>query len=250
MADLEIGANEESSLEELQKLLDEDPGTSSPSSTEVATEGELTPQPQQVDQTKAFAKRLAEEKEKIRKEERDAIAKQAGYNSYDDLVRHKENKEVEEAGLDPEAFQGVFDKLYEERVKSDPRMRELEEYRNAKAQEWANNQLKEITELTGGKITKLDQVEKEVFDAVRPGGTLVDAYMSIHGKEVVQELRNTKKLEQSEGSTRHLNDSSSNPVSTTYRELNSKEFDLMSQFAQYSPSMQKALDKGEIKIKK
>ena len=72
MADLENGANEGSSLEELQKLLDGDTGTATPPSTEVATQGEQTPQPQepnpQVDQTKAFAKRLAEEKEKIRKE--------------------------------------------------------------------------------------------------------------------------------------------------------------------------------------
>lgn len=250
MADLENGANEESSLEELQKLLDEDPGTSSPSSNEVATEGETTPQPQQVDQTKAFAKRLAEEKEKIRREERDAIAKQAGYNSYDDLVRHKENKEVEEAGLDPDAFQGVFDKLYEERVKSDPRMRELEEYRNAKAKEWANSQLQEITDLTGGKITKLDQIEQAVFDAVRPGGSLVDAYMSLHGREVVQQLRSSKKLEQSEGSTQHLNDHSLNPVSATFRNLTPEESSMYRQFAAYSPTMETALEKGEIKIKK
>lgn len=254
MADLENGANEGSSLEELQKLLDGDTGTATPPSTEVATQGEQTPQPQepnpQVDQTKAFAKRLAEEKEKIRKEEREAAAKEAGYDSYDAMIKHRANQTVEEAGLDPEAFQGVFNKLYEEKIKEDPRMRELEEYRNAKAMEWANNGLKEITELTNGKITKLDQLEPEIFQSVKQGQSLADAYLSLHGREVVEQLRHSQQAAKSEGSTSHLGGSSSTPTPTTTRSLTPEEAKIMAQFATYSPSMQTALDKGEIKIKK
>jgi hypothetical protein len=166
------------------------------------------------------------------------------------MIKHKENQTVEEAGLDPEAFQSVFNKLYEEKIQSDPRMRELEEYRNAKAMEWANNGLKEITELTNGKITSLDQLEPAIFEAVKGGQTLADAYLSLHGREVVEQLRNSQRAAKLEGSTSHLGGSSSTPTPDTFRTLTPEEANIMAQFAQYSPGLREDLEKGKIKIKK
>ena len=129
-------------------------------------------------------------------------------------------------------------------------MKELEEYHNLKAKEWANSQLKEITELTDGKITNLEQLEKEVFDAVKPGGSLVDAYLSLHGREVVEQLRHSKASNQSTSPTSHLVSSSSRSEPSAYREMTPEENNIMRQFAQYSPGLQEDLEKGKIKIHK
>ena len=53
-----------------------------------------------IDKTKAFAKRLKESTDKVRQEEREVIAKSLGYESYEKLVKENETKKLEEKGID------------------------------------------------------------------------------------------------------------------------------------------------------
>jgi hypothetical protein len=125
-------------------------------------------------------------------------------------------------------------------------MRESEEYRNAKAEEWGKTQLAEITELTGGAVTKLEQIDKAVFDAVKPGGDLVGAYMAIHGRDVLKTLKTNGFAKQQADSTQHLASPGAVPPPATHRPPTVQEKHILSQFAQFSTSMEKDLDKIQV----
>ena len=58
----------------------------------------------------------------------------------------------------------------------------------------------EITTLTGGEITKLSQLPKEVIDLWKKKGSLKSAYMELEGEKLISKIRG----EQSKGSTSHL----------------------------------------------
>ena len=153
------------------------------------------------DTTKAFAKRLKESTDKARQEERDAIAKSLGYDSYDALQKANEKKMLEDKGLDPEQVSPVIDELLKKRLDEDPRMKELAELRQKQIVEFGKKELAEITTLTNGEITSLAQLPKEVVDLWKKKGSLKSAYLELEGEKLINKMRS----EQSKGSTDHLN---------------------------------------------
>ena len=124
------------SLEELESLF----GTESEQESSPANDETDTPATQPTDDTltaaasddngiensKAFAKRLSEKTEQVRKQEREAIAKELGYESYDEMIKSRERKTIEDKGLDPDEVSPVIDELVKARLDNDPRMKELE----------------------------------------------------------------------------------------------------------------------------
>ena len=62
----------------------------------------------------------------------------------------------------------------------------------------------EITKLTGGEITELSQLSKDVIDLWKVKGSLKSAYLELHGEELVMKARSG----QSKGSTSHMNNTS------------------------------------------
>lgn len=153
-----------------------------------------------VSQTKAFAKRLKESTDKVRSEEREAIAKQLGYDSYDELVKSKERKMYEDKGLDPDEVSPIVDELVQQKLDNDPRMKELAEFKAKQVEEFAKKELAEITKLTGGEITKLEQIPVEVIELWKTKGSLKKAYLELEGEKLITRARG----EQSRGSTDHL----------------------------------------------
>lgn len=153
-----------------------------------------------IDQTKAFAKRLKESTTKARTEERESIAKSLGYDSYDAMMKERQRKELEEKGLDPDEAAPIIDKLVKERLDSDPRMQELAELRKQQVQEFGKKELAEITKLTNGEITRFEQLPKDVIELWKQKGSLKAAYLQLHGEELIFKARS----EQSKGSTGHL----------------------------------------------
>lgn len=156
--------------------------------------------PDNVETTKAFAKRLSERTNKAVAEEREAIAHQMGFESYDAMIKSRERQALEDQGLDPDQVAPVVDKLVEARLKSDPVMQELNELRARKLQEYADQQVKELSELTQGKITTLSQVPKNVLELWKTTGSLTDAYMQLYGKDLLLQARSV----QSRGNTAHM----------------------------------------------
>ena len=206
---------EELSLEELEKLFDDD-GTQDPppangtAETDASSVGDGTnsgngqetgSNDTKKDATKAFAKRLKESTEKAVNEEREAIAKSMGYNSYAEMVEKREKELIESKGLDPDEVAPVVSELLEQRLANDPRMKELETLRRKQVEEFGKKELAEITELTGGEITKLSQLPREVIDLWKQKGSLKSAYMELEGEKLITKIRS----EQSKGSTSHLN---------------------------------------------
>ena len=200
----ELGV-EDLSLQELENLFNDDGTQETPPATETdnpvtSTEGE-TEVDTKKEETKAFAKRLKESTDKAVTAEREAIAKTMGFASYDEMVKSRQNKLIEEQGLDPEQVSPVVEELVKQRLNDDPRMKELETYRRQRIEEFGKRELAEITSLTGGEITKLSQLPREVIDLWKTEGSLKSAYMKLEGEKLINKIRS----EQSKGSTSHLN---------------------------------------------
>ena len=181
----------------------------------------------EVDKTKAFAKRLKESTDKVRQEEREAIAKSLGYESYEQMIKERETKKLEEKGIDPEQGSEVIDELVKQRIEADPRIKELEEYRKQRVKEFGERELAEINKLTNGEITSLAQLPKEVIDLWKTKGSLKAAYLELEGEKLITKIRS----EQSKGSTGHLqNPSGGTPGQDTKRLLTDKEKAIWKQF--------------------
>ena len=173
-----------------------------------------------VDTTKAFAKRLKESTDKVRLEERNAIAKTLGYNSYDELIKSQEENVLKDKGLDPEEVSPIIDELVKKRIDADPRMHELEELRKQQIEEFGRKELSEITKLTNGEITSLTQLPKEVISRWKEKGSLKAAYLELEGEKLITRIRS----EQSKGSTNHLKTpTGSQTVSSDKRHLTNDE---------------------------
>ena len=222
-----MGANE-FTIEELEALFNSENETTTPASTEETTEVQdgdneaVTEETKSndVDKTKAFATRLKASTDKARKEERESIAKTFGYESYDEMIKARERKTYEDKGLDPETVSPIVEELVKQRLESDPRMQELEGYRRQQIAEFGKRELAELTELTGGKITKFEQLPKNVLEHWQKEGSLVDAYLKLEGKKLITQMRS----EQSRGSADHLAGvNGSSPTYSDQRPLTDKE---------------------------
>lgn len=214
------GANE-FSLEELDNLFKEEgqqetpPAGSEKGSTENPPE-----QKEDVTKTQAFAHRLKEEKDKARKEARDEIATALGYESFEALQKSRENKLLEDKGLDPEQVNPIVDELVKQRLDNDPRMRELEALKQQQVRAFAEKELKDISTLIGEQYTSLDQLPKDVIEDWKTSGSLKSSYIKLHGEELIIKARKA----QTQGSTQHLQSTAgSAPTPTDTRPMTDRE---------------------------
>ena len=179
-----------------------------------------------VDKTKAFAKRLKESTDKVRREEREAIAKSLGFASFEELQKSRETKVLEEKGLDPEQAADAIDELVKKRIENDPRMKELDELKRQRVKEFGERELAEISKLTNGEITKFSQLSKEVIDLWTNKGSLKSACMELEGEKLINKIRS----EQSKGSTAHLANPSGGKSNSTKRHVTEQERKIWKQF--------------------
>ena len=216
------GANE-FSLEELDNLFKEEGTQETPpagSNTGSPATPPATEEKDDVTKTQAFAHRLKEEKEKARKEARDEIAATLGYESFEALQKEKENKLLEDKGLDPEQVNPIVEELVKQRLDNDPRMKELEALKEQRVKEFAEKELKEISNLTGEQYTSLNQLPQDVIDDWRKTGSLKSSYIKLHGEELIIKARKA----QTKGGTSHLQETAGTaPTPTDTRPMTDKE---------------------------
>lgn len=203
------GAND-FTMEELDELFaseikQETPPVVGEQNVETATKSEGEPKNEgkpesDVDTTKAFAHRLKESTEKARQEERDAIAKSLGYESYTDMQNKREAQMLKDKELDPEQVMPIVEELVKKRMDQDPRIKELEEVRKQRLKEFGERELAEIKQLTGGEISSFSQLSKEVVELWKTKGSLKAAYLELEGEKLITKIRS----ENSKGSTQHL----------------------------------------------
>ena len=186
---------------------------SSQNATETGTESSVTT-------TQAFSRRLKESTDKARREEREAIAKSLGYESYDDMQKKREQELYNSKGLDPADVSPIVEEIVKTRLENDPRMLELENLRSAQVKEFGKRELAEITRLTNGEITSLSQLPREVIELWKKKGSLKSAYMELEGEKLITRIRS----EQSKGTTSHMNlPGSSSNADSKKRPLTSEE---------------------------
>lgn len=198
--------------------------TSQETPTDDATETKGT----DVEQTKAFANRLKERTDKAVTAERERIATSLGYASYADMMRKSEQKVYDDNGLDPDVVSPIVDELVKKRIEQDPRMQELESYRQKQAEEFAQKELKELSKLTGTEYTSLDDVPKDVIEDWKTSGSLKKSYLSLHGEELITKTRRAA----AKGTTEHLQSQGTAPTGapTGKRALTDKEKRVWKQF--------------------
>lgn len=149
---------------------------------------------------KAFSIRLNEEREKI--------AKEAGYESYDDMRKQREKKKLEDEGLDPEVASPVLEDLVKQRIEQDPRIKEYEELKKREQErefkEWCEKEVKQLNSLTDGKIKSLSDVPQDVVKLSEKTGSLKSAYLQLHGEELIAQMKLKQSSQESKGTTSHL----------------------------------------------
>lgn len=217
-------------VEELEELFNEDVSQETPPATEdSAPQSEVQTEPTEeskdndvnnVEQTKAFAKRLRESTEKARNEEREAIAKSFGYESYGAMIRERQSQLIKDKGYDPEDISPMVDEIVKQRIDADPRMKELEDLKRQKVADYAKRELADISKLTNGQITRLEQLPSNVIELWKQKGSLKSAYLELEGENLISKLRN----EQIKGSTTHMNTPGANSTPpSTKRPLTDEE---------------------------
>lgn len=188
------------SLEELDQLLNEEDEQATPPATGNTAGSASQPVSDDIEKTQAFSRRLRERTEKAVADERESISKSLGYESYDAMMKSREEKMLKDNGLNPEDVMPAVEKLVQERLNNDPRMKELEKYREREVQEFAKRELEELSRLTDGEITSMDKVPADVIARWRETGSLKKAYIELHGEDLVIKARNAA----ARGTTQHL----------------------------------------------
>lgn len=219
------GVNVVFSTEELEELFGENKQQETPPANEgneppAQEDGEGQSKSKDPTDTQVFAKRLKERTDKAVAEERERIAQSLGYTSYEDMQKQKEKKMFEDKGLDPEQVSPIVDELVKKKLEEDPRIKELEQFKQKQVQEFAQRELAEISKLTGVKYDSLDQLPKDVIDDWRKTGSLKKSYISLHGEELILKARSN----QQKGDTSHLQSpGGATPTPSTGRPMTDKE---------------------------
>lgn len=169
--------------------------------------------------TKEVSKRINEVREKTESETRNKMAKELGFNSYDELVKANEKKLFKEAGLDETDTEDLVNKLVEKRLANDPRMKKLEEYENRDKENFVNSQLKEINELTGSDFKDISQLPEDTLKMWEKTGNLKQAYLATQGESLLLK----KKASSENGTTNHLASSDVGNTTEKRRGLTAKE---------------------------
>lgn len=151
------------------------------------------------DLTKAMSERINAVRAKTEKETRDKIAKDLGYETYEEMKKAQQQKMLEDHGYNPDELEKVIEPLIKKRLEDDPRFQELESLKQRDKELYIEAQLKAINDGTGQKL-KISDLSKETLDLWAKGLELEQAYYATQGKKVVSAI--TNKLR--DGSLEHL----------------------------------------------
>lgn len=169
--------------------------------------------------TDAVSKRINEVKEKTEKETQDKIAKDLGYGSYEEMVKAKDKKAFEDAGIDTQETIDLVEKIVQQRLANDPRFKKLEEFENREKASFVASQLEEISKLTGDKYTSVEQLPKDTLALWEKTGNLKQAFLATQGETLLLK----KQAANAKGTTVHMADTHNSGSSSKTRPLTEKE---------------------------
>lgn len=139
-------------------------------------EEESTPPVETVDQTKAFAARLKEEKAKAKQEAREELAKSFGYESWEEYSEAQTNNQLLDRGLDPESVRPVLQDL----IKNDPTYIEAMKYKEEKEalekELFATNSIKALNDKFGTNYKSVNELDEQTIIDWNKGTPLEKAF--------------------------------------------------------------------------
>lgn len=165
------------------------------------------------DSTKAYSERLNKDRERIRNEERENIAKSFGYETWAEYIDAHTDSSLLEKGLDPDQIKPII----KEAIKNDPdyieAMKIKQEKEQLEAKIWADSEIKRLNEKFGTKIKSVDEFDQEVLSMWKSGVPLEKAYAANHYEEL-QSIAIKKSKAQNDGK-QHLKDSNDGNAEST-----------------------------------
>ena len=155
------------------------------STDEATVEQQPTSPVEQVDQTKAFATRLKEEKAKAKQEAKEEIAHSFGYDSWQEYVDNQTNSKLLDKGLDPEAVRPVLKDL----IKNDPEYIEAMKYKAEKEELekelFAANSIQALNNKFGTNFKSVNELDKETIDDWNKGTPLEKAFAANNYSKII-----------------------------------------------------------------
>lgn len=166
------------------------------------TEQPTSPVEEPVDQTKAFATRLKEEKAKAKLEAKEEIAHSFGYGSWEEYSNAQTQNKLLDKGIDPESALPVLKEL----VKEDPEFKAAQEkaakYEELEKEMFATNSIKALNEKFGTSYKSVNELDPETVDMWNKGTPLEKAFAA-NNWEKISEMA-VKKASSKENTKAHL----------------------------------------------
>ena len=144
--------------------------------TEVSNETEPTSPVEQIDQTKAFAQRLKQEKAKAKDEAKKEIAESFGYNSWQEYVDAQTNNKIIDKGMDPDAVKDILKDLIYTNPEYVEAMKYKQEKEELEKEIFASNSIEQLNKTYGTNYKSVNELDKQTIDAWNAGTPLVNAY--------------------------------------------------------------------------
>ena len=194
------------------------------STEESVEETQPTSPVEKVDQTKAFATRLKEEKAKAKQEAREEIAKSFGYNSWSEYADAQTNNKLLDKGLDPESVRPVLKDL----IREDPDYQEAMKYKAEKEalekELFATNSLKALNEKFGTAYSSVDELDPETIRLWNLGTPLETAYAA-NNWESIRDAAVKKASVPKDNGKSHLKQVTGSSQPNNTREISKEELD-------------------------
>lgn len=172
--------------------------------------------------THAVSQRINEVRKKTESETEERIAKDLGYQSYADMIKANEQKEMKDAGLDSEELSTLIESLVEKRLANDPRMKKLAEIEADEKAQFVNNELNAINNISDVKYKSVEELPEATLKLWEITGNLKQAFLATEGEKL---LTKSKSINM-QGSTSHMASSSNGAVGSKTRLLTQDEKDI------------------------
>lgn len=189
---------------------------------EETTQEEIESEEPQKESTHAVSQRINEVRKQTESETEERIAKSLGYESYAEMLKANEQKEMRDAGLDSDELSSLIDSLVEKRLANDPRMKKLAEIEADEKSQFVINQLKEINSISEIKYKSVEELPEDTLKLWEKTGNLKQAYLATEGEK----LLNKSKSINMRGSSSHLIGSNNGAIGSKTRLLTEDEKDM------------------------
>ena len=197
---------------------------------EETVEDQSTSPVEQVDQTKAFATRLKQEKAKAKQEAKEEIAQSFGYSSWQEYADAQTNNKLLDNGLDPESVRPVLKDL----IKNDPEYLEAMKYKAEKEELekelFAKMSIDALNKKFGTNYSSVNELDPETIEDWNKGTPLEKAFAANNYSKLVEMAVKKAHAVNKDNGKSHMKTVTGSTAQTTTREVSKSEIDVAKMF--------------------